>query len=414
MKFQNLIYATMVACAFSACSNDDDPNIPDPAQELDATLTVAFNAAGGSGSSLRSTRAGDEEKDNQFDEIKKIGIAVFNDGAMGTVIEQDGLISYSERTKDNDVDTTACVSAKSGKVKVLVVANPKDKMFQGKTNYSDFLSAISDQSIDSESLLMSSAFKGVTLAQGRNTIGADAETVFGAGNAGSVISSENIKVYRNVARIEVPKITINPREGFGKDHTAKFTLKAIYVSKVRSSVMVFGNATAWCPVVNAAADLLEGEALYSAEVQDGNYVRTFEKNNEVNYGGEATGSLELSPDNTRLFVYDNSSESVFGEELVNNATRLVIRGDYEYTTDGGASTKSEDAYWTTVINNVAPQKSEDFAAHCGVLRNVKYLLNVTITGPGSSDETIDANSATLTANLEVVPWGQVKLDENID
>ena len=30
MKLQNLIYATMVACAFSACSNDDDPTIPDP------------------------------------------------------------------------------------------------------------------------------------------------------------------------------------------------------------------------------------------------------------------------------------------------------------------------------------------------------------------------------------------------
>ena len=62
MKLQNLIYATMVACAFSACSNDDDPNIPDPALELDATFTTAFSAVGNSGSSLKSTtKASDDD-----------------------------------------------------------------------------------------------------------------------------------------------------------------------------------------------------------------------------------------------------------------------------------------------------------------------------------------------------------------
>ena len=31
-----------------------------------------------------------------------------------------------------------------------------------------------------------------------------------------VLREENMKVYRNVARVEVPSITVNPREGFGK------------------------------------------------------------------------------------------------------------------------------------------------------------------------------------------------------
>ena len=77
MKLQNLIYATMVACAFSACSNDDDPNIPDPAQELDATVTVAFNSIGSNGGGLRSLQT-KGEGDNLFNKIGKIGIAVFN------------------------------------------------------------------------------------------------------------------------------------------------------------------------------------------------------------------------------------------------------------------------------------------------------------------------------------------------
>lgn len=414
MKLQNLIYATMVACAFSACSNDDDPNIPDPAQELDATLTVAFNAVGNNGSGLRSlTKA---NGDSRFNTIKKIGIAVFNTGAMTGTIVEEGLISYSVREKASvDIDTTACISAKSGSVKVLVVANPTDDMFTGKTDYKGFLKAMSDADIDKESLLMSSAARTVTLAKGRNTIAANATDVFkkdGKDNSGNVVSTDNIKVYRNVARIEVPKITVDPREGFGKGKTAKFTLKAIYASKVRKSVMVFGDASDWCRVVNTEAALIDGETIYKDETSAyPNYIKTFTDNNEVNYGGDNSGILELTPDKTMLFVYDNSSAAAIDKA---SATRLVIRGTYEYTTDGGATTKSENAYWTTIINNDTPQGGDGFAAHNGVLRNVKYLVNVKITGPGSTSEDPDGNAASLTANIQVVDWGVVEHNPDID
>lgn len=416
MKLQNLIYATMVACAFSACSNDDDPNIPDPAQELDATLTVAFNAVGSNGGGLRSLQT-KAEGDSQFNKIGKIGIAVFNTGAMDGIIGTDGLISYSVREKaSNDIDTTACISAKSGSVKVLVVANPTDDMFTGKVDYAGFLAAISTASIDKESLLMSSAARTVTLAKGRNTIAANASTVFKTAtdgdNSGNVASTENIKVYRNVARIEVPQITVEPREGFGKGKTAKFTLSAIYASKVRSSVMVFGAASDWCQVVNTKATLTDGETIYQDKNSAyPNYIKTFTDNNVVNYGGESSGYLKFDADKTMLFVYDNSSTTTISKD---NATRLVIRGTYEYTTDGGATAKSENAYWTTIINNDTPQGGEGFAAHNGVLRNVKYLVNVKITGPGSTSEDPDGNAASLTANIQVVNWGVVEHNPDID
>lgn len=416
MKFQNLIYATMVACAFSACSNDDDPTV-DPAQELDATLTVAFNAVGSNGGGLRSLQT-KAEKDNQFNKIGKIGIAVFNTGAMNGTVAENGLISYLVREKAaSDIDTTACISAKSGSVKVLVVANPTDNMFTGKTNYNEFLQAISDANIDKESLLMSSAARTVTLAKGRNTIAANASTVFKTAtdgdNSGNVASTENIKVYRNVARIEVSKITVEPREGFGKGKTAKFTLNAIYASKVRSSVMVFGAATEWCSVVKSDASLLNGDEINSGGVSTyPNYMKTFTENNVVNYGGANSGYLDFDADKTMLFVYDNSSATAISK---NDATRLVIRGTYEYTTDGGTTAKSENAYWTTIINNgTTPQGGEGFAAHNGVLRNVKYLVNVKITGPGSTSEDPDGNAASLTANIQVVDWGVVEHNPDID
>lgn len=411
MKLQNLLYATMVACAFSACSNDDDPNIPDPALEMDATLTVAFNSAGNNGSSFRSVTKGADDNDNLYNAIEKIGIAVFNAGAMGDKIPDGGLISYSERVKQEvDIDTTACISAKSGKVKILVVANPGENLFDGKNNYDGFLAAISDASINSGSLLMSSAVSELNLEQGRNTIAKEPENVFAI--TGNVVDKKNVKVYRNVARIEVPKIKLDPKEGFGKGHTATFTLESVYVSKVRSSVKVFGDATDWCPVVNDKATLISGNDIVTDETnQYPSYIKTF-TGTEVEYGNGKSGSLELNENRPILFAYDNSSTAgVINNE---NATRLVIRGTYEYTTDGGATSKSEHAYWTTVLNNDELRGGDDFAKHCGILRNVKYVLNVTITGPGSSEETTESNAASLTANLEVVPWGLIELDSDVN
>lgn len=418
MKLQNLIYATMVACAFSACSNDDDPNIPDPALELDATLTTAFSSVGNNGSTLRSlTKA---ESDVTFNTVKTIGIAVFDNGAMGTAMTSGTLINYQQ--KDNVADTTACISVKSGNVKVLVIANPTENMFNGLNTLDGFLEKVSEAEIDSDNLLMSSKVYAITVAKGRNTIATDASNVFGNDNKGSVILSENIKVYRNVARVEVPKITVDPRSGFGKEGKyAKFTLKSIYVSNVRSSVSVFGKADKfWCPVVNTGANLIKGSTIYGDKAGTyAKYIKSFDNTDnaaEITYSGSEGGAASKTLTDARIFVYDNSSTSAITKPE-DNATLLVIRGDYEYkTVEDGGIIKSTDAYWTTVINNTEPVKDDEagFPSHCGVLRNVKYLLNVTITGPGSGTEDPESNAASLTSKIEVVPWGQVVLNPDID
>lgn len=411
MKLQNLIYATMVACAFSACSNDDDPNIPDPALELDATLTVAFSSVGNNGSTLKSLTKAD---DNQYNNIGKIGIAVFNTGAMSPSMADGALIAYAERDNSNTADTTACISVKSGGIKILVVANPTVDMFRSYKDYDGYLTAISDASIDENDLLMSSKVYDIIVAKGRNTIAYNASTVFGDDNAGNTILNENIKVYRNVARVEVPKITLNPRSGFGKESQyAKFTLKSIYVSNVRSGVSVFGKANDfWCPVVSSASSLIKGDDIYVDQNTYAKYIKSFMIDNDVTYNGSAE---TLTVNDARIFVYDNSSTGKIATPE-DYATLLVIRGDYEYRAVGGGEViKSTDAYWTTVINNTDPVTGDaGFPSHCGVLRNVKYLLNVTITGPGSGDEDPESNAASLTSKIEVVPWGQVVLNPDID
>lgn len=416
MKLQNLLYATMVACAFSACSNDDDPNIPDPAVKMDATFTTAFIPVGNSGSPLKSTT---KAPDDAYGTVNKIGLAVFDNGAMGNAMAPGTLLSYVE--KANDVDTTACVAAKSGAVKVLVIANPTANMFDNINTLDDFLDKISEEEIDTDNLLMSSKVYDLNLKVGRNVmVGTLSGSVFASNTtADQVIKEENIKVYRNVARVEVPSITVNPREGFGKGKGATFTLSKVFVANVRPSVRVAGKngvtglfsaETAWSSVVNSEATLVKGGATES----DAKYSKAIPTTIEYTASDIATGKKETI-EGAQLFVYDNASNAVIASPE-ENATLLVLKGTYSYITDAGTTSTSDQAYWTVAINNSTPVGGgdKDFPAHCGVLRNVKYVMNVTITGPGSGTIDPESNAASLTSKIEVVSWGEVVLDPSID
>ena len=129
--------------------------------------------------------------------------------------------------------------------------------------------------------------------------------------------------------------------------------------------------------------------------------------------GVQTGKKELI-DGAQFFVYDNASATVFGTPIT-EATLLVLKGSYSYVTDAGSTVTVNNAYWTVAINNSLENTSgKDFPAHCGVLRNVKYVMNVTITGPGNGTIDPDSNAASLTSKIEVVNWGEVVLTPDID
>ncbi len=398
MKFQNLIYATMVACAFSACSNDDDPNIPDPAQELDATLTVAFNAVGSNGSGLKS-----QTKSNaQGSEVGKIGIAVFNDGAM-TNMATGALINYKERIANTATDTTDCIDAKAGAVNVLVVVNPPEKVFEGKTTLEGFKEAISAANLNSAQPLMASATISYDLKKGRNVASTDAATLFPVADNRF---TDNIKVFRNVANIDLESITLRPRADFATD--AKLVVSKAFIMHYRSNVKVFGVATAWCPVVNDASDNIVSNSTGT----EGIYTHSFSQDIT------GTSEVKVSAENGEFFVYDNSSSTQIAN--VKKATALVIQGTYTYTASNGQTVTSKDAYWTVYINNneVASNVTNDSGytnlSHFGVLRNVKYVINATITGPGSDNPETPTEAASITSNIEIVPWGTVTLDPSID
>lgn len=74
MKLQNLLYATMVTCAFQCLFKRRRSEYSDPYWELDATLTVGFSAIGANKApSTFSTPVTINATDSEVD---RVGIAV--------------------------------------------------------------------------------------------------------------------------------------------------------------------------------------------------------------------------------------------------------------------------------------------------------------------------------------------------
>ena len=174
--------------------------------------------------------------------------------------------------------------------------------------------------------------------------------------------------------------------------------------------MYFGAATPWCPVVNSAAAIVPNKD--GSNLTD-KYTAVFSTSVDVADGNSSEANA-LKPAN--FFVYDNSSVT----KLASNVTTLVIQGDFVYTAGNGATITETNKTWPVPLNNVVPQAGtkntdyKDLTSHCGVLRNVQYIVNATITGPGSDDPTQPSDAASLTSNIDVVEWGTVELNESVD
>ena len=167
MKLRNLLFGTMIACAFVACSNDDDPN-PTPTEAPDAYLNIAVNAK------IIGSKAvdGDDNAKTGETTINNLTIAVFN-AATGE------LIGYRRSTAGKEADNftktgtsykfNSPVKTKAVQVKAYVLANVPDATLSSAKNLGDYeeaLASLSDQKVGdgSNGLTMSTTLQTSTNA----------------------------------------------------------------------------------------------------------------------------------------------------------------------------------------------------------------------------------------------------------
>lgn len=430
MKLRNLMYATMIACAFASCSNDDVPT-PDNGNP---------DAEGGTSLALKvdqpATKAGSAD-------IRNLTVLVFN-GAGTNDIKLEKKATVEEEGAVEVLQTKLTPGNKT----VLVLANAKDEVAafnENTTSYQNVLDATTKFELYSETdgdfSMNSKAYEVTLKANVTNYLGygvsGDKE-----GNYLPQAGDEAVKMYRNVAKVVLKGIKIKEEVADGLQYpNAELRLKEIFILHGHNNSKLVGdNGAEWGTTMasgsysNGVTD--DAYAKYFEDVNETNKIFNYIQNPTSNYVFEPTfvspfsdvtvsKSTPYAPKEMMTFYpYENTSDKDGIQTL------LVIKGDFSYDGIKSGSGDSEPSritelnrYYSFAIGNtgtVSETVPADFVGlraddkiH-GVMRNLQYNTTITVTGPGYKtpvgpkyDETF------LDVEVEVVPFGEVSQDVEI-
>ena len=248
MKLRNLLFGTMIACAFAACSNEDDP-IPnvDPTPEAgtaDLTIVVknlAKNTQTKADEGIDANAKADEAK------IYSLFVALYNED--GTFLQvSDSPVNKDEETTDtnNEIQFTGLKAGAS--YRALAFANVPKTALTATANSFDLTSEYFVFTGESaKGLPMSSGISPVfTLEEGENYYGYTNTT---GGN--SIESGKPLGLIRNVARVELSSLKLDMtsvKVGSTevqkyKSGTAKFVPGDVFVLHGRTKANVADQST---------------------------------------------------------------------------------------------------------------------------------------------------------------------------
>lgn len=206
MKLKYYFISLLAACVLLSCSKDDGDGGETPVTPTETTLSILVNP---------STKA---EVDPQ-DKISDLTVLLF----IG-----DELYKKETKTGDNVQEITD-IPVKPGNMKALLLANVSkySSSYNVGMSYGEAMKVTAN--LDNEvpgKLSMSSDVMDITItASKKNTLGYGAGSIQGYSNP--------IKLYRNVARIQLSTLILDmDNNDFGTP--VSFDLKKVYVANVKS------------------------------------------------------------------------------------------------------------------------------------------------------------------------------------
>lgn len=412
MKLKNLLFATMFACAFASCSSDDDPidNGGGNNGDVDATFSLKFETP-------VITKSGNTDgKDNT---ISTLNVYVFNGTGDGAVLEKIGNSSSSNEAKD--------IPVSSGDKSVVVVANHAPEMTEGSSTLLDLYKATKEfgETEKNGTISMNSRTYVVSISAGRKNYLGYKETEVAGGNyliptpeTGGDLYNEPVKLYRNVAKINLEKVSVSTEGSKNQYSNAKFILKDVFVLHAPKTSYVVGGALPWSPTYYAANDAWLGGPVAGDSNTEGTYkywVKIIQDWKTANEGGKEKkpflangqgyeGGLAPFLHNEIINetikdgasypegIVKNSSIDYFYsyENLSATHTLLVVKGKFLF----GKDPKEEDfddRYYSVSVGHDNTSGSIDITPpdgalarenNAGVLRNMQYNIALTVKGPG--------------------------------
>ncbi len=341
-----------VLLAMSSCSKDEENLVVKSGEPATLTLTIKGNNV--------STRISGSLPDYNSTEGKINDVIVGLFDASGNT----DVISYGTL-----VDNKITIKGTPGPRTIIVVANPNSAtQFAGTTNITDFRH---------KSLILPST-------QVSDDLPMAGETTYTL-VANSTVST-SITVKRLVARVQLIGLStqFDPN---GQYNNATFQATKVFMFNAMSKSYVDGTVTSE-PWQGWSNTLLLPSPLVTPTFN-------LSLGNDLNL---AFPGATYSPNNY-FYTFANILPAAQSVTELNNATRLVIQGEFD--PDGsGTSFAASTVYYPIIVNRDVTPTIED----SGITRNNIYSYTVVIKNKGVNDPITILDPASITLTVSVDPW----------
>ena len=397
----------MIACAFASCSNDDDPidNGGDKGN-TDATLSVKYEAP-------IITKSGNTTGEDNT--IASLNVYVFNGTGENATLEATGTLTAGTDSESKNI------AVKAGDKSVVVVANATPSNITTLGSLYNATKEFGDTEKNGTISMNSRTYVVSVIAGETNYLGYK-KTEAAGGNylvpteaTGGDLNEGAVKLYRNVAKINLEKITVNTSGATNKYSNAKFYPTDVFVLHANKMTKIVGGAAPWASTEFTG----EGQAWLGGPSNDDytewkgivdewlkkdegnkvkkNYVNPYAggfdawtKSISVKFPQNGIGEKSTWPEQTTgqqevtsvdyFYAYENTN--------ANLNTLLVVKGKFVYGEDVDASKFPERYYSVSVGHDgmgaavTPPTGGSARSEESGVLRNLQYNIALTIQGPG--------------------------------
>lgn len=379
-----LLSLMALSLAFTACNKKQD----EPKSETDATISVAVQS-----DALRAYEDGEGSEDMK---VKSLAVMVYQGEAQ---------VAYKEAEQGSlevkDIETTAGVKT------IVVVANFANKTLKGlslsKIKALTHELAANDQDPAKGTLMLTAEPVQVTLVKGKNAYGYEDQE--GVKN----LSKEPLKLKHIHAGMSLKSVEVKFASSYSTLYNVKFDNGAVIGLIAKKQSNIFGT-----PLANTDMNYLYGQSLPG--MTEGKYTPA-----NYNLLAELAISVQKHEDIVKtdlkgfgFYILENNNAK--------HPTILCLKG--KLTQADGADLTNEQAkqakeagwivsetdhstYYPVLVNWTKDGYSygDSHNATNAIVRNNKYQISLTITGPGTnSPEDPTAEKANLDVKCEVEPW----------
>ena len=445
MKLRNLLFGTMIACAFAACSNEDDPIVgPDQPQtgENNATLTISVKIVA---RSLTKAAAEGTQTENEA-KITNLTVALY-DAETGALVASTSDIANEDAAADNDEVQFAGLT-EGAQLRAIAFANMPEISLAGTTidNFVSPVYTMPAAGFAENYLPMSSGLSDpFTLQAGKNYYGYTKT----AGEGEHILVADPLYLIRNVARIDFTGLSLDMTRA-AKDvyveGIATIVPECVFImhGRTKSNAADMGNGNSWWNVVsntvwgNVSAtyaanatdyasgyrgDFVNDDAMFTN--MRGSIIEGYKaslpatalvQNIATEDGVSAT--ITIAP---KFYVFENpqvkaaremnGAENFKPEDL---ATEIVVKGTYKLEnakksgSDAVYNYAEKTAYWPIKIaaTNEMAAATAEYLKDGKIHRNIIYSIDATLAGRGYDDPTVPPTDfVELFVKTKVLDWG---------